>query len=270
MRPERFAAKPPRVGAARAPRRETSTALVDAGVLAPDLRAGLESLGMAPSARQIERLLAYVALLVRWNAVYNLTAVRDPAQMVSTHLLDCAAALPSALQVLAQAGVPSEHGAGILDVGSGAGLPGIVWAILLESAVVSAEHPDITLVDAVEKKTAFQRQVCAELGLRRVHCVHARVETWQHEGFDLICSRAYATLEKFTGDTRHLLADKGRWLALKGVEPDDEIASLHEVEVEAVQRLEVPQLCDAARCLVTMRPTACRRAATPGFVPRET
>lgn len=263
MRPERFAAKPLRPGTGPAPRRSTGKSSFDAGALETELREGLEALGVAPTARQIERLIAYLALLVRWNAVYNLTAVRDPAQMIGAHLLDCAAALPTVSRLLAQRAAQAERGAAILDVGSGAGLPGLVWAILLDSSDGSVDSHRITLVDAVEKKTAFQRQVCADLGLQRVQCIHARIETWQHPAFDLICSRAYATLRKFTDDTRHLLAREGRWMAMKGVEPVDEIASLHGIEVDAVQRLAVPQLRDAARCLVTMHPAASARPAAP-------
>ena len=210
---------------------------------------------MIATAHQTERLIAYLALLFRWNAVYNLTAVRDPVQMVGTHLLDCAAALPTVSRLLAQRSEAAAQQVAILDVGSGAGLPGLVWAILMDTPDFSADSCSITLIDAVEKKTAFQRQVCADLGLRQVRCVHARVEAWQHAGFDLICTRAYATLRKFTDDSRHLLAREGRWLAMKGNDPANEIAALEGVKVDAVQRLMVPSLHEAARCLVTLRPS---------------
>lgn len=225
----------------------------DAETLARRLHEGVAALGIGLPSQLQQRLLDYLALLARWNGVYNLTAVRDPQQMVAAHLLDCIATLPELLAVLGQRTAPT-----ILDVGSGAGLPGIVWAILLQ-----ADHrPDvrITLIDAVEKKTAFQRQACAELGLRNVQCVHDRVERWQGGAFDLIASRAYSALSEFVSGTAHLLAPQGRWFALKGAVPHEEIAALAPgIEVERAVPLAVPQLQQAARCVVVLRLQAASR-----------
>ena len=212
------------------------------------LHDGADALRVALTPRQSDRLLDYVALLAKWNAVYNLTAVRDPRRMVAAHLLDCLAALPEAIALGA------DQGARILDVGSGAGLPGIVWAIMLDRA--DRPPAPLVLIDAVEKKTAFQRQACTELGLHNVQCVHARVERWQGAPFDLVCSRAYASLSDFVDGTRHLLAGTGRWLAMKGEPPAGEIARLPEhAAVERVVPLVVPMLDDASRCVVVLRPT---------------
>lgn len=235
-------------GARPGPRRRLPMQAPDDGALRARLHEGVTALGIALDERQSERLLRFVALLSRWNTVYNLTAIRDPQRMVAAHLLDCLAPLPELQGVLEGcAGVPS-----LLDVGSGAGLPGIVWAIMLDRE--GQPRARVALVDAIEKKTAFQRQACAELGLRDVQCVHARVEHWQGGPFDVICSRAYASLSDFVGGTAHLLARGGRWLALKGASPQAEIADLPAgVEVERVAPLIVPQLDEAARCLVLMR-----------------
>jgi 16S rRNA (guanine527-N7)-methyltransferase len=187
-------------------------------------------------------LLAFVDLLARWNAHINLTAVRDPQQMLSQHLMDCLAALPA---------IDRHHpGAAlrVLDVGSGAGLPGVVWAIMRQTW-------QVTCVDAVGKKASFVRQAAAELGIGNLRAEHARVEQLRTEPFDLVASRAFASLPDFVRLTRHLLASGGSWLALKGVTPDAEIAALTgaPARVFHVEQLAVPGL-DARRCLVWMRP----------------
>lgn len=196
--------------------------------------------------RTLDRLLAFLAMLQRWNRVYNLSAVRDPVEMLSHHLLDCLAAVP-ALQRHAN-GRPLR----ILDVGSGGGLPGVVLAIV---------HPDwsITCVDAVAKKASFVRQVAGELGLPNLRALHARVESMPRAGgFDVVVSRAFASLADFTGLSRGQLAANGVWLAMKGRAPDDEVAQLSsKVTVFHVEPLRVPGL-QAHRCLVWLRPDPTR------------
>lgn len=222
----------------------------------------LQSLGLAPGVDAPNKLLDYLTLLARWNRVYNLTAVREPGAMVTQHVLDCAAAVPPLLRHFAQRidPAPAQPGATrelspgaaggsrrLLDVGSGAGLPGVVLAIL-------APQWEVTCVDTVAKKAGFIRQVAAELGLPNLRAVHARVEDLPAgPGYDVIASRAFSSLADFAALTAPLLAPAGVWLAMKGREPDDEIASLPPgVEVFHVEPLQVPGL-DARRCLVWMR-----------------
>jgi 16S rRNA (guanine527-N7)-methyltransferase len=206
------------------------------------LNAGLVALGIPASDEQRAQLLAYVDLLHKWNQAYNLSAVRDPQHMVHQHLLDCLAVLPPLDRRLQGRNVR------ILDVGSGAGLPGVVWALV---------RPQWSLccVDAVAKKASFVRQVAAELGLRNLRAEHARVEQLQLPPFDVVVSRAFASLADFTRLTRDRLAREGCWLAMKGKLPEDEIAALGaDVTVFHVEHLQVPGL-DAQRCLVWMRPS---------------
>jgi len=206
------------------------------------LSAGLEALGLPASEALRSQLLAYLDLLHKWNQAYNLSAVRDPQQMVPQHLLDCLAALPALDRHL------KGGEARILDVGSGAGLPGVVWALM---------RPQWSLccVDAVAKKASFVRQVAVELALRNLRAEHARVEQLQLPPFDVVVSRAFASLADFTRLTRRQLAPGGCWLAMKGRLPDEEISVLGaDVTVFHVERLQVPGL-DAQRCLVWMRPS---------------
>ena len=195
-------------------------------------------LGLTPTETQTAALLRYLDLLQHWNATYNLTAVRDRAGMVTQHLADCLALIP-----------PLQRRAGqgrLLDVGSGGGLPGVVIATLLP-------HWDVTCVDAVAKKTAFVRQVAGALRLPNLHAVHSRVEMLRAPAFDLITSRAFASLADFTALTRQHLAPGGVWVAMKGRAPEDEIASLPaDVEVFHVEPLQVPGLA-AQRCLIWMQ-----------------
>ncbi|MDL9999247.1 16S rRNA (guanine(527)-N(7))-methyltransferase RsmG [Variovorax sp. J22P240] len=206
------------------------------------LRDGAQQLGIELTDRQGERLLAYGALILKWNKVYNLTALRDPAAVLTHHLLD-------SLSVIKPLQRERSTEAKLLDVGAGAGLPGVVIAILRDDI-------DVTCLDAVAKKTAFVQQVASELGLRNLRGLHARVESLTGS-YDVISSRAFASLPDFITGSAHLLASGGIWLAMKGRAPDDEIAQLPaQAAVFHVEQLSVPGL-DAERCIVWMRkPTA--------------
>jgi 16S rRNA (guanine527-N7)-methyltransferase len=194
--------------------------------------------GLAATAEQLDALHGYLALLQRWNATYNLTAVRDPQAMATQHLADCLAVLPPLLGRCATGRV--------LDVGSGGGLPGVVLALMAPSL-------DVTCVDAVGKKAAFVRQVAGELRLPNLHSVHARVQDLRVPPFDVITSRAFASLVDFSAWTDKHLAKEGVWMAMKGKAPLEEIAALpQEIEMFHVEQLVVPGL-GADRCLVWMR-----------------
>lgn len=204
----------------------------------PALEAAAQALGLALTPAQVDQLLAYLALLQKWNRVYNLTAVRDPAEMLTHHLIDSL----SVIGPLSRHGAPSR----LMDVGAGGGLPGVVIAICCPGT-------DVTCVDAVAKKATFIQQVAAELKLPNLHGVHSRVEQLKAEPFGVITSRAFASLLDFTALTRQHLADGAVWLAMKGQHPADEIAALPaDVDVFHVEQLRVPGL-DAQRCIVWMR-----------------
>jgi 16S rRNA (guanine527-N7)-methyltransferase len=208
------------------------------------LVAGLKVLRLDLSEAQIGQLLDYQALIAKWTQVYNLTAVRDPAEMMTHHLLDSLAAVVPLRRYLQQAGL--TQAARLLDVGSGAGLPGVVLAICCPALSVSC-------VDTVAKKAAFIKQAALALKLHNLQGLHARVETLD-QPFDVICSRAFASLADFTGWSAAALAPAGGWLAMKGKHPADEIAALPAtVEVFHVEQLQVPGLA-AERCIVWMRP----------------
>lgn len=208
-------------------------------------------LGLDLDGPTADRLLGYLTLLQRWNATYNLTAVRDPADMLTQHLADCLAVVGPLRRHLG-----SGSGRRLLDVGSGGGLPGVVLAAL-EPAW------SVTCVDAVGKKAAFIRQVTVELGLRNLVAEHVRIEALLQPPFDLIISRAFSSLADFVGLTRRLLAAEGVWAAMKGKTPEAELAALPPgVSVFHVEPLKVPGL-DAERCLVWMREEA---SAAPGLV----
>lgn len=202
------------------------------------LRDGLKSLQLEFDDRQVARLLDYSALLLKWGRVYNLTAIRSADEVATHHLLDCLAAVAP---LRGQAG-----GAGrLLDVGSGAGLPGAVFAIAFPDLAVDC-------VDAVAKKAAFVQQVAGTLGLRNLRGVHSRVERMR-ETYPLITSRAFAALPDFVGWSQGALAEGGSWMAMKGKYPADEVAGLPQtVAVFHVEQLQVPGL-GAERCLVWMR-----------------
>lgn len=206
-----------------------------------ELREGAASLGLSLDDRQCERLLAYGALILKWNKVYNLTALRDPASVLTHHLLDSLSVIRPLARVW-----PGR--AALLDVGAGAGLPGVVIAILREDITV-------TCLDAVAKKAAFVQQVAAELGLPNLRGLHARVESLTGR-FELISSRAFASLPDFFEGSNHLLAPDGRWLAMKGKVPSDELSQVPaEIEVFHVEQLRVPGL-EADRCIVWARKQA--------------
>lgn len=195
-------------------------------------------LGLTPAQRQ--HLLDHMALLQRWNGTYNLTAASDPAALLSQHLADCLAVVPSLKRVC------GEGPMRVLDAGSGGGLPGVVLASLLPAL-------EVVCVDAVGKKAAFLRQVALALPLPNLQALHARVEQLQGPPFDLVTCRAFASLADFTRLTLPRLAAGGVWMAMKGKVPDDEIAALpSSVAVFHVERLTVPGL-EAERCLVWMR-----------------
>ena len=242
--------------------------------------AGGQQLGLALTDPQIDALMGYVGLLHKWSKVYNLTAVRDPLEMVTLHLLDSLAVVPALLRHLATphnateraalAGpststststspspspspvpVPASASAAegqsirLLDVGSGAGLPGVVIAI-------ACPHIQVTCIDAVAKKVAFVQQVAASLGLAHLRGLHQRIEQLDTP-HDLVCSRAFASLADFVQGSAIALAPGGVWLALKGKTPTEEMSALGpDVDVFHVEQLQVPGL-DAQRCLVWMR-----------------
>ena len=207
------------------------------------LRTGLRALQLELSDQQVAQLLDYLALIAKWTKVYNLTAVRGPAEMLTHHLLDSLAAVQPLTRHLQQAG--RAQGADLLDVGSGAGLPGVVMAICCPGVTV-------TCVDTVAKKAAFIKQVALVLKLPNLNGLHARVETVT-QTFDVIGSRAFASLHDFTQWSVGALAPSGVWMAMKGKHPADEIAALPPtVAVFHVEQLTVPGL-DAERCIVWMR-----------------
>ena len=198
----------------------------DRTALSAVLGEGIAAMHLDVSPAQQDKLMDYLTLMFKWNAVYNLTSLRDPMQMVTHHLLDSLAAVPA---------FANAHN--VLDVGSGGGLPGIVLAIV---------RPDmkVSMIDTVHKKTAFLTQVKAELSLTNVTVYTARVEQLQvSDKFDVITSRAFADLSDFVNWSSHLLADAGRYIALKGVAPKDEQERLPaEWKVTGLEPLQVPKL----------------------------
>mgnify|MGYP006192238777 FL=1 len=210
--------------------------------LAAGLSAGILALGLDLSADRQKLLLDYVALIQKWNKVYNLTALRDPADMLTHHLLDS----------LTTVAPLTRHTQGqavrVLDVGSGGGLPGVVLAICMPEL-------NVTCVDTVAKKAAFVQQVAVSLKLPNLRGLHARVESLT-EPYQVICSRAFASLPDFVTWSRSALAEGGVWMAMKGKHPQDEIDALPaDVKVFHVEPLTVPGL-DVERCMVWMRPEA--------------
>ncbi|WP_442909092.1 16S rRNA (guanine(527)-N(7))-methyltransferase RsmG [Halopseudomonas sp.] len=202
---------------------------------AAELGQGAAEMGIDLSEAQSQRLLDYLALLQKWNKAYNLTAVRNPDEMVSRHLLD-------SLSIL-----PFVEGERWLDVGSGGGMPGIILTIM-------RPETQFLLLDSNGKKTRFLTQVKLELGLTNLKVFQGRVEAFQTEtGFDGIVSRAFSSLADFTQMTRHLSHPQTRWLAMKGQYPEEELAALPvDFEVERSTRLSVPG-CQGSRHLLVLR-----------------
>ena len=202
------------------------------------LEAGLQEMGLKISAQQQQKLLDYVALIYKWNQVHNLTAVREPLDMMTLHILD-------SLSVLSY--IECKR---LLDVGAGAGLPSIPLAICLPELQVTA-------IDAVQKKVSFMRQVKAQLGLTNFNVIHGRIEEQEvpskdmPEKFEVITSRAFSEIGLFVKLTKHLLADDGKWLAMKGAIPQ------HEFEKSAIQPVDIKVLkvagLDAERHLIVLR-----------------
>lgn len=221
--------------------------------LEADLRHGLVKLELSLSDEQVDRLLDYMALIEKWTKVYNLTAVRNPVEMLTHHLLDSLAVVAPLRRQLADTGIQARTEASgvplrLLDVGSGAGLPGAVIAICC---------PDIAVdcVDTVAKKAAFIQQVALGLKLPNLRGVHARVENLTDK-YSVVSSRAFASLVDFTQWSVAALAEEGIWMGMKGKHPADEMAALHaSVNVFHVEQLTVPGL-DAERCIIWMRATA--------------
>ena len=211
--------------------------------LAPALQKGLDDLGLVLSLDTQTQLLAYLDLIGKWTKVYNLTAVRDADEMLTHHLLDSLAVIAPLRRELAK--LPPEGAPSLLDVGSGAGLPGVVIAIVCPEV-------SVTCVDTVAKKAAFIQQVAVALRLPNLKGLHARVETLT-QPFDVVCSRAFASLADFTSWSRQALAPHGVWMAMKGKNPDQEMADLPAgVSVFHVEQLLVPGL-GADRCIVWLR-----------------
>ena len=224
------------------------TTAVNNDTLRQQLQAGADALTLGLTDAQVTLLIDFLALLQKWNKVYNLTAVRDPQEMMTHHLLDSLAAVAPLRRHVAGlqqggAGLPVK----LLDVGSGGGLPGVVFAICCPDV-------DVSCVDTVGKKAAFIQQAAVSLKLRNLHGVHARVETLTTP-FDIISCRAFASLPDFVIWSRAaLVAPHGVWLAMKGKHPEDEIAALPtDVSVFHVEQLTVPGL-DAERCIIWMKP----------------
>jgi 16S rRNA (guanine527-N7)-methyltransferase len=218
--------------------------------LRDELESGIRALMLELPPGRIDQLLDFMDLLRRWNGVYNLTAVRDPLGMLRQHLLDSLSILPALNRYRAdwarkQPAIDSLLK--ILDVGSGGGLPGVVLAI-------AGEGVDVTCIDAVGKKASFIRQAALELGLKNLGAIHNRIEQCAPSlQYDLLTSRAFASLVDFVRVTRHVVKPAGVWAAMKGKHPADEIKQLpDDIDVFHVEPLRVPSQ-DAERCLVWMR-----------------
>ena len=223
------------------------TMAVSNDAMRAQLQAGAETLGLGLTDAQVTLLMDFQALLQKWNKVYNLTAVRDPQEMMTHHLLDSLAAVAPLRRHGATVMGEGRSVVRLLDVGSGGGLPGVVFAICCPDV-------DVSCVDTVGKKAAFIQQAAVALKLRNLHGVHARVETLTTP-FDIISCRAFASLPDFVNWSQAALATPhGVWLAMKGKHPDDELAALPaDVAVFHVEQLTVPGL-DAERCIVWMKP----------------
>ncbi|QKX16675.1 16S rRNA (guanine(527)-N(7))-methyltransferase RsmG [Microbulbifer sp. YPW1] len=205
----------------------------------PRLQQAAEQLALSLTTEQQDKLLAYLDLFARWNAAYNLSAVRDPSEMLERHIID-------SLSVVNLCGVSSDDCSPLIDVGSGGGLPGIPLAII---------HPErpISLLDSNGKKSRFQFQVASQLKLANINVVNQRVEAYQPgEAYAGVVSRAFASLQDMVAGSEHLLAPGGRFYAMKGKIPEDELSALPKgIKVEQLHALQVPG-CDAERHLIVL------------------
>ena len=212
------------------------------------LEQGAAKLSLNLSIEQLDKLMDFLDLLQKWNKVYNLTSVRDPQEMMSLHMLDSLAAVPALRRHVAELSKPAGKRVMQLDVGSGGGLPGVVFA-------VCCPEVDIHCVETVGKKAAFLPQSAVALKLPNLKGIHARVETL-HGPYDIVSCRAFASLVDFTTWSRAAIAADGIWFAMKGKHPQDEIDALgNNVHVFHVEPLNVPGL-DAERCIVWAKPVA--------------
>ena len=218
-----------------------------------DLERGIDALSLRVTEAQRHQLLGYMDLIQKWNKVYNLTALRNPQEILTHHVLDSLSVISPLLEHLEQKKGASQPEVNLLDVGSGGGLPGVVIAIC-------CPFVRVTCVDTVSKKAAFIQQVAASLKLPNLVGVHARVESLSGP-FDVICSRAFASLPDFVSWSLGALAHEGVWMAMKGKTPEDEMAALpSSAEVFHVEQLKVPGL-EADRCVVWMKKSATLSAA---------
>jgi 16S rRNA (guanine527-N7)-methyltransferase len=209
------------------------------------LEKACQELSLKPTKQQQERLLEYLRQLLKWNKTYNLTAIRDPELALVQHVFDSLAIIKPLNNFIQQR---DQDKNAVLDVGSGAGLPGVIIATMMPKVIV-------TCVDTVEKKIAFVRQVSGVLALTNVKAIHQRVELMQDEKFDVVTSRAFATLQDFATLAGERVEKNGILLAMKGKIPHDEIETLEEKtewRVDGIEALKVPQL-SAQRCLVWMK-----------------
>ena len=215
------------------------------GALLQALSLGVKALELNVPEAQQRQLLSYMALIQKWNKVYNLTALKTPQEILTHHLLDSLSSISPLLRHLAQSARGVGQEVELLDVGSGGGLPGVVIAIC-------CPHIRVTCVDTVSKKAAFVQQVAASLKLSNLCGLHARVESLKGP-FDVICSRAFASLPDFVSWSVGALSERGVWMAMKGKLPEAEMAALPSfVEVFHVEQLQVPGL-EADRCMVWMK-----------------
>ena len=222
----------------------TADGLFEAGIV-QELSLGIESLSLNVAEPQQRQLLSYMTLIQKWNKVYNLTALRQVQEILTHHLLDSLSAVSPLLGHIAKTKGDANAGIELLDVGSGGGLPGVVIAICCPNIRV-------TCVDTVSKKAAFVQQVAASLRLSNLRGVHARVESLTGP-YDVVCSRAFASLPDFVSWSAAALSDGGVWMAMKGKLPEAEMAALPSfAQVFHVEQLQVPGL-EADRCMVWMK-----------------
>ena len=202
------------------------------------LRSGLQALSLELSTDQQKKLLDFLALLLKWNKVYNLTSIRQADDMLTHHVMDCLAAVAAVMHEAPDAKT-------LLDVGSGGGLPSVVFAIV-------CPHLQVTAVDAVAKKSAFIETVAHTLKLSNLKGIHSRVELIEDKS-DLVVSRAFASLKDFTAWSDKALRTGGKWAAMKGKVPEEEMAELPaSIQIQGIQTLNVPDL-EAQRCLIWLK-----------------